>query len=289
MIDFGGDCSYSTYSIAYLAVGSTSASFFSHRIIKTPTHITELPPIFVAHSRNQLLKDLYYVESGSISKEHAVPDSFVQDYVKIPSMKWVEISSPSAGKPPDTAYLHYVSGDGGPLIVNEIHKDRDENRPGQRFNPSEIAWQSFLLGVEQDGVQASRLRCIIMSHIVNDNTKNVIFETVRVSNSTLSGNHGHKEYIEVDDGFYALLGSVLGKLAMHMLLDHKAEVGYRLVDRVILVGQKHPDPGKARSFLIQLSEPRSRKRAASDYPTLPSTKRRRLSNSIEYIFESRYE
>ena len=128
-----------------------------------------------------------------------------------------------------------------------------------------------------------------MSHIVNDNTKNVIFETVRVSNSTLSGNHGHKEYIEVDDGFYALLGSVPGKLAMRMLLDHKAEVVYRLVDRVILVGQNDPDPGKARSFLIQLSEPRSRKRAASDYPTLPSTKRRRLSNSIEYIFESRYE
>ena len=80
-----------------------------------------------------------------------------------------------------------------------------------------------------------------------------------------------------------------GKLAMRMLLDHKAEVGYRLVDRVILVGQKDPDPGKARSFLIQLSEPRSRKRAASDYPSLPSIKRRRLSNSIEYIFESRDE
>ena len=74
------------------------------------------------------------------------------------------------------AYLQYVSGDAGLLVVNEIHNDRDKNRPGQRFNASEMAWQSFLLGVEQDGVQPSRLRCIVISHIINENTKNVIFE-----------------------------------------------------------------------------------------------------------------
>ena len=201
-------------------------------------------------------------------------------------MKWVEISSPSIDEQLDAAYSHYVSGDAGLLVVNEIYKSRDENRPGQRFNPLEMAGQSFLLGVEQDNVQPSRLRCIVISHIINDNTKNVIFETTRVSTSTLSGDHGHKEFTEVDDGFYALLGSVLGKSAMHMLLDHKAEIGYRSVDRVILVGQGN---GKARSFLILLSELRPRKRAASDLPYLPSTKRRRLSNSIEYIFESEYE
>ena len=262
-------------------------AIYYQAIVKGKEPFDELRSFRVRPSSTQLLKDLYHVESGSISVDRAISDAFVRKYIKLPSLKWVEISS--AKKNREAAYSHHVSGDAGLLVVNEIHKDRDKNRPGQRFNPSEMAWQSFLLGAEQDSVQPSRLRCIVMSPIVNDKTKNVIFETTRASTLTLSGDHGHKEFTQVDDGFYALLGSVLGKLAMHMLLDHKAEVAYRSVDRVILVGQKDLDPSKARSFLILLSEPRPRKRAASDLPFLPSTKRRRLSNSVEYIFESRYE
>ena len=201
-------------------------------------------------STNQLLKDLHHVKSGRIGADRAVPDDLVREYVKVASLKWVEISSPSAGKYDDAAYSHYVSGDGGLLVVNEIHKDRDKNRLGRRFNASEMAWQAFLLGAEQDGVQPSRLRSIIISHVVNDNTKNVILETTRVSTSTLSKDYDHKEFTEVDGGFYALLGSVLGKSVMHMLLDHKAETGYRTVDRVILVGQEYLDPKKARSLVI---------------------------------------
>lgn len=71
--------------------------------------------------------------------------------------------------------------------------------------------------------------------MVNENTRKVIFETNRVSTLTLEQDHGHKVYTEVNDGFP---GSVLGKLAMHMLLDHKAEMGDRLVDRVVLLGRK---------------------------------------------------
>ena len=236
----------------------------------------------------QLLQSLYRVESGSIQSEKAVPDGLVREYVKVPRMKWVDISSPNT-KDPDLAYSHHVSHDAGLLLVNEIHKDCDKSRPGQRFNPSEMAWQSSLLGIEQDGVQLSTLRCIVVSHIVNDNTKNGISETTRVSTSTLSKEHGHKEFTEVDDGFYALLGSVLGKMAMHMLLDHKAEMRYRSVDRLVLVVKKNLDPSNARSFVILLSDPRPRKRAATDVPCEPSCMRRRLSNPIEYGFRSRYE
>ena len=74
---------------------------------------------------------------------------------------------------------------------------------------------------------------------------------------------------------------------MHMLLDHKAEIGYRSIDRVVLCGKNGLDSNKswelARSFLIILSEPRSPKRASSEPPDSPerSTKRRRLSSSIQ--------
>ena len=67
--------------------------------------------------------------------------------------------------------------------------------------------------------------------------KNVILETTRVSTSLLSKDYGHQDFTEKKDGFYALLGSVLGKSVIHMLLDLKAEIGYRCVDLVILIGK----------------------------------------------------
>ena len=110
---------------------------------------------------------------------------------------------------------------------------------------------------------------MVLNHIVNYNTRKVTYETIR-SSSTVEKNFGYNEYTDLDDGFYALLGSVLGKSIMHMLLDHKAKIGYRSVDRVDLLGKKRLDPTQqwelARSFLIVLSERRSPKRASSDPP-----------------------
>lgn len=39
--------------------------------------------------------------------------------------------------------------------------------------------------------------------------------------------YGCKEFSNTDDGGYALVRTVLGKLAMRMLLDHKTEIGHR--------------------------------------------------------------
>ena len=193
---------------------------YNQAVVKGKELFGELKSFRVRPSSGQLLKDLYRVKSGIILAEKAVSDNLVRGYIKVPNLKWVDIPSPRAKKDPDAAYSYFVSGSAGLPVINEIHKDRDKNRPGQRFDPSEMAWQSFLLGAEQDSVLPSRLRCIVILHVINDNTKNVIFETTRVSTSLLSEDHGHQEFTEVDDGFYALLGSVLGKSVIHMLLDH---------------------------------------------------------------------
>ena len=66
-----------------------------------------------------------------------------------------------------------------------------------------------------------------MHHIVNENAKDVIFETIRASTSTLEKDYDHKEYTDTDDVNNVLLGTVLGKSALHMLLDYKAEIWYR--------------------------------------------------------------
>ena len=41
-----------------------------------------------------------------------------------------------------------------------------------------------------------------------------------------------------EDGYYALLGSALGKMMVNMILDHKVEIGYRSVDRVGLLSKE---------------------------------------------------
>ena len=157
-----------------------------------------------------------------------------------------------------------------------------------KIRPSEISWQSFMLGADKDNVGPSRLRCIVMSHIINEDTTDVIFQTIRSSSTTLEMEDGHKEYTETDDGFYAFLGSQLGNLAVNMIMDHKASIRYRYVDRIVLFGKEGLIPGSewssARTFLMVLSEPRSPKRASSAPPDLPSTtvesrKRRRLNKS----------
>jgi len=47
---------------------------------------------------------------------------------------------------------------------------------------------------------------------------------------------------------------------MHILLDHKAQIGYRIVERVIILGHKDvlkvPEDEKARSIMIVLSNRR---------------------------------
>ena len=50
------------------------------------------------------------------------------------------------------------------------------------------------------------------------NTKRVIYETIRRSTSTVEKNFGYKEYTDLDDRFYALLGRVLGKSMIQSLV-----------------------------------------------------------------------
>ena len=52
---------------------------------------------------------------------------------------------------------------------------------------------------------------------------------------------GHVEYSPLDNGFYALLGSPNGKTIMRMLLDHKSHIGYKTVERIVLVGDDKLD------------------------------------------------
>ena len=127
-----------------------------------------------------------------------------------------------------------------------------------QLKPSEVAWQSFVLGAAIDGVPSSRLRCLVIHCILNENTEDVIFETSRTSSSTFEKAN-----------------------------DHKSEMRYRLVNRMVHLGRKDRIPGLewglARTLLIILSGPRPRTRAASEPPCSPErTSKRRILSQGSY-------
>lgn len=105
------------------------------------------------------------------------------------------------------AYSHYVSGQSGLPFVNEIDKNRkvdfwtffvprclllrrnpswigwcwlqtcirNKDDDANRLRPSEVGWQSRLVGASGDRVRPSRLRCIVMHFILNENTTGTYF------------------------------------------------------------------------------------------------------------------
>lgn len=89
----------------------------------------------------------------------------------------------------------------------------------------------------------------------------VLFQASRTSACTESGSDAYREYTVRDKGFFAILGSVLGRSAGNILLDHKEDIGYRIVERVIVFGKKGEgeyEYEQAKSFMILLSPCRQR-------------------------------
>ena len=98
--------------------------------------------------------------------------------------------------------------------------------------------------------------------VVNETSKRVIEETLLYSACT-SEEKTHFEYTDIDEGFYALLGSTNGgstngASSMRMLRDLKEALGFRTVERVVIVGERHPDDKEvqSRTLMILLSSKR---------------------------------
>ena len=64
-----------------------------------------------------------------------------------------------------------------------------------------------------------------------------------------------------------MLGSILGAQMLRILLDHKAAIGYRVVEQVVVLAAREEadteEFGKQRSFLIVLSDPVPQPQAAT--------------------------
>lgn len=188
---------------------------------------------------------------------------------------YVEVKSPGRSDRGDAAYTNQFDGRSGLIVCSENFKDRDENTPGQKLWPSEILWQSWMMVVRAQRSRPSNLQAIVRFCVVNESTKSVIWHAARHSTCTREGPGHCVEYTKWDQGYHAILGSVNGASSMRMLLDHKALMGYRTVERVVVLGDRTLtlEEPKAQSFILLLSP---RRIPPTRIPRPPSTTRRMI-------------
>ena len=140
------------------------------------------------------------------------------------------------------------------VIANMNDKREDKCPDDERLYPSEIIWQSWCRVAGRKSIPVSNLRVIVRLVVVNEASKRVIEETLRHSECTRE-EESNIEYTDIDEGFYALLGSTNGASSMRMLIDHKDALEVRTVERVVIVGERDPDKKgvPSRSLMILLS------------------------------------
>ena len=221
-----------------------------------------------------LLNEFYDIGHGDLRRKPGnVSDELKRWNIQLERIQFLDVYPPGQADHGDYIYSHHMSGAAGLLLVNDVYKDRDINEKNKRMRPSEVGWQAWIASVIRDNSRPTGLRALAVSTIVNPNTRDVIFESCRRSTFAVSRPYGHVEFTPANPGFYAILGSLLGKIMMNMLLDHKAEIGFRVPVRIVVLGRKDLELGRewyqARTILVLLSAPRSRPRSLSVPPRPP--------------------
>ena len=176
------------------------------------------------------------------------------------NLRYVEVfSKKGRRKGKETAFINYMDGHNGVVLTKEMFKINDQNSPDKKLWASEVIWQSWLYIAKIEGRAASCLRVVGQDFVTNEETKQIIWESLNHSAATREGPvRGHVECSPLDNGFYALLGSPNGKTMMRMLSDHKSHIGYKTVERIVLVGDDElglSEP-EARTFLVVLLDKR---------------------------------
>ena len=200
-----------------------------------------------------------------LNAEENVRGTLASTGISVSNLQFVEVySKKKKSREANPAYMNYFDGRNGVIAAAANFKDWDTTATDQRPWPSEVMWYSWVRVARQQGADVSGLRAFVRYFVTNKSTQRVIWEAFKHSSHTREGpERGRVEYTPQDQGFYALLGSVNGKSSMRMLLDHKGHIGYRTVEKVILVGDSDDkeqklklDEPEPRTFIILLSEKR---------------------------------
>ncbi|RMZ70996.1 hypothetical protein GMOD_00008675 [Pyrenophora seminiperda CCB06] len=191
------------------------------------TSLVNPPP-----SSNTLESCGYVLEHGALRSNVVakVQKMLTQAGILVGRLRWIDVYSAGVTDTDkaDSAYSNWFDVEHGIIVCNENLKPRDQS-PGARLFPSEVLWQY--------------LRAIVRMNISNWDTQDVIFAARTISTSTRDERTGEPP------GYADTL---------RMLGDHKHELGHRLVDKVVVFGDKDLkflEPEK-RSMVIMLSHER---------------------------------
>lgn len=201
--------------------------------------------------------DDYHCTTGSLDCGDQVLERGLRSiHVKGPFI-FVDVKNNSKQK--DAIYSNWFTN--GVIVAMENIKKRDKYSEDERIQPSKALWQSFLLAQRQDLHHTPiYLKKIVRSSAVNLSSHTAMWYAGRRSTSAIEGRKGYRVYTPRDEGYYAILGSQNGASTMRLLIDHKAELGFRTVEKVIVFmcryrGDEQNDE-LARSFAVILSDPR---------------------------------
>jgi hypothetical protein len=180
------------------------------------------------------------------------------------AIRYVEVKSREP-EDAEAAYINNFAPKSGIIMIDEHDKFRDETDPNQKLQASEVTWQSWVVAADSARCDSGSVKAVAVFKAKNDTTKPVLWHAARLSTNSGQDENHQVEYTDNDDGFYAALGSVNGGTVVRMLADHKADIGYRKVDRVILLGDPELklEAPVSRNFVLLLSEPRSQQTSKS--------------------------
>ena len=198
----------------------------------------DLKSFRISDVRYQRMDQLYRVDFGPLTN---APESIATALIacggfSTSQLVYVDVASRHKSVR-DTAYCNHMDTTSGVMICSENIKIRDKNAPEKKLWPSEILWQSWTTVARTQGSRPGDLKVIVRSWIVNEETQRVIQQATKLSTCTREGPRDYKEYIEWDQDYHAILESVNGASTMKMLLDHKAAIGFRTIERVLILGK----------------------------------------------------
>ena len=116
---------------------------------------------------------------------------------------------PSALREEDTIYTNWFDPRNGVVIANLNDKTKDFSAEEDKIFPSEILWQRWCLVANRNSVLFSNLRAIVRYFVANKPSQRVIKDVLNHSSSSQDV-EDYVEYTELDNGFFAVLGSVNG-------------------------------------------------------------------------------
>ncbi|RMZ72067.1 hypothetical protein GMOD_00007058 [Pyrenophora seminiperda CCB06] len=208
----------------------------------------------------------YKVQSGST--ENPLKTMLLSCGILINNPTYVEVRSSNVPAHRDSAYNKWFDPAHGLMVCNENHKSRDTNSGDKKAWPSEVLWQSWKSSALEAGKRASDLCAIVRLNVDNEASKIAIWQASKHSSCARVDQLHQTEYTRLDNGFYALLGTPNGASTMRMLRDHQTELGYRIVEKIVVLGNTNLMMGTAetRTIAILLSDRRS---PPSRIPALP--------------------